>query len=329
MTNTDAKTLLAREMAARFPQSVECDVPLSRISRWRVGGRADVLVRPTSIEELRSLRAWLHGRGVRHLVIGSTTNLLFADAGLRTVCIQIGARMGAIAVNAQEVRAGAGAWVPGLARRVMQAGLTGAEHICGIPGTLGGLICMNGGSQRKGIGTALVDLVAVAPSGDLVRFDQPACGFAYRNSIFQNNDLIVAEARLRFDRALDRRVVRREMLEILSSRRHRFPQKQPNCGSVFKSNPAMYAEIGPPGSAIEQLGFKGHRVGGALVSPQHANFIVNAGNATAAEVLALIAKIADAVERETGYRMEAEAKYVTPDGRFMPADCALQLQKRK
>ena len=311
---------LAGELARICPEGLQVDVPLARISRWRIGGNADVMVRPGSMVELQALRAWLHRHAVPHLVIGSTTNLLFADAGLRAVCIQIGGRMGAVAIRGQEVEAEAGAWVPGLARRVMQAGLTGAEHVCGIPGTLGGLICMNGGSQRKGIGSALLDLSAITPEGELIRFDQPICGFAYRTSVFQEHGLIVASARLRFDPAPDRAAVRREMLEILASRRRKFPQKQPNCGSVFKSNPAMYAEIGPPGAAIERLGFKGRRIGGALVSPQHANFIVNEGGATAADVLALIAEIADAVERETGYRMEAEAKYVTPEGRFLAAD---------
>jgi UDP-N-acetylmuramate dehydrogenase len=302
------------------PGGVQTDVPLAQISRWRVGGSADVVVRPGSVAELQALRRNLTDQGLPHLVIGSTTNLLFADEGLRAVCIQIGSRMETVTVAGQEIQAEAGAWVPGLARRAMLAGLTGAEHICGIPGTLGGLICMNGGSQRKGIGSALVDLEAVDATGELIRFDQAACGFAYRTSVFQDNGLIVARARLRFDPAPDRAAVRREMLEILSSRRRRFPQKLPNCGSVFKSNPAMYAEIGPPGAAIEKLGFKGRRIGGALVSPQHANFIVNDGGATAADVLALIAEIATAVERETGYRMEAEAKYVTPEGRFMAAD---------
>ncbi len=305
------------------PGGVQTDVPLAEISRWRVGGSADVVVRPGSVAELQALRRYLTDQGLPHLVIGSTTNLLFADEGLRAVCIQIGSRMGAMTVVGQEIQAEAGAWVPGLARRAMLAGLTGAEHICGIPGTLGGLVCMNGGSQRKGIGSALVDLEAVDATGELIRFDQAACGFAYRTSVFQDNGLIVARAQLRFDPAPDRAAVRREMLEILSSRRRRFPQKLPNCGSVFKSNPAMYAEIGPPGAAIEKLGFKGRRIGGALVSPQHANFIVNAGGATATDVLALIAEIATAVERETGYRMEAEAKYVTPEGRFLEADQVL------
>ena len=109
------------------------------------------------------------------------------------------------------------------------------------------------------------------------------------------------------------------MLAIMADRRRKFPQKEPNCGSVFKSNPAMYDDVGPPGAAIERLGFKGRRIGGALCSPHHANFVVNTGAATARDTLALITEIRDAVLAATGYEMEVEARYVSRDGGFHPA----------
>ena len=134
---------------------------------------------------------------------------------------------------------------------------------------------------------------------------------------------MVAAARLRFDpveaAGLSRSEVRRAMLAIMADRRRKFPQKEPNCGSVFKSNPAMYDDVGPPGAAIERLGFKGRRIGGALCSPHHANFVVNTGAATARDTLALITEIRDAVLAATGYEMEVEARYVSRDGGFHPA----------
>ena len=193
----------------------------------------------------------------------------------------------------------------------MQMGLTGAEHVCGIPGTIGGLVCMNGGSQRKGIGSALVEAVTVDETGAIGIRRPEDCGFAYRRSVFQDNGEVVAAARLRFEPVEEagrtRSEVRREMLRIMADRRRKFPQKEPNCGSVFKSNPAMYDDIGPPGAAIEKLGFKGRRIGGALCSPHHANFVVNTGAATAHDTLALITEIRDAVLASTGYEMEVEA----------------------
>src|SRR5690606_10000391 len=146
-----------------------------------------------------------------------------------------------------------------------------------IPGTIGGLICMNGGSQRKGIGESVIQVHSVDRNGAIVIRRGADCNFEYRNSIYQSADEILLSARLKFNRSISKFETRRRMLSILSERRKKFPQKYPNCGSVFKSNPSMYEVVGPPGQVIESLGFKGMKSGGAMVSPQHANFIVNTG----------------------------------------------------
>lgn len=301
------------------PGAVFREVPLALISRWRIGGLADVIVRPRSIDELARLRAWLHSEGLAHVVIGATSNLLFADEGLRVICVQIGGEFASLNLAGCEITAGPGVWVPGLARRAMQASLTGLEHTCGIPGTLGGLICMNGGSQRKGISDAIISVTSVDTQGNVRHRTREECTFAYRQSVFQTCGDVIAGAILRLAPAPDRGGVRREMLEILASRRRKFPQKQPNCGSVFVSNPAMYSNYGPPGAIIERLGYKGKKVGGALVSPTHANFIVNDGNATATDVIALITEIKAAVLAHTGCGLTAEVRFVAPNGRLFAA----------
>ncbi|WP_081644514.1 UDP-N-acetylmuramate dehydrogenase [Thioalkalivibrio sp. AKL19] len=307
------------ELRELCPGGVSMNVDLASISQWKIGGTADVILRPSSSAQVANLRRWFHERQMPHVAVGLTSNLLFSDEGLRVPCLQIGPRMGAVAINGTNVYAQAGTWVPGLARKLMKAGLTGGEHICGIPGTLGGLICMNGGSQRKGIGTSVVTVESVDQGGFRCVRSVTDCGFAYRQSVFQGNNEVITSANLRFVPG-DRAVVRAEMRAILAERRQKFPRKQPNCGSVFKSNPAMYAEIGPPGEAIERLGFKGTRVGGAEVSPEHANFIVNRGGARARDVLALIAAIKHKVECATGYQLQAEGHYVGASGTIMPLD---------
>jgi UDP-N-acetylmuramate dehydrogenase len=311
-----------RDLERMCPGAVALDVPLARISRWRIGGRAAVIVRPRNIDQLARLRGWLHAQALRHVVIGATSNLLFADEGLRVICLQIGAAFAPLQIAGSQITAGPGVWVPGLARRAMQVGRTGLEHVCGIPGTLGGLVCMNGGSQRKGIGEVIVSVTSVDAQGRIRHRLANECGFAYRCSIFQGGGEAIAEIVLRLPSVADRSVIRRDMLAILRSRRRKFPQKLPNCGSVFVSNPAMYERYGPPGAVIERLRFKGRRVGGALVSPQHANFIVNAGGATAADVLSLIDEIEAAVFAETGYAMAVEARFVTVNGDLVAADSA-------
>ena len=117
----------------------------------------------------------------------------------------------------------------------------------------------------------------------------------------------------------ERAAIRREMLEILVSRSRKFPRKLPNCGSTFVSDPALYADYGPPGAIIEGLGFKGYQVGGAQVSPLHANFVVNTGGATAQDILLVIRDINIAVKEKTGRALLAEVRFVHPDGRTAPA----------
>lgn len=312
------------ELEHLCPGGVAQSVKLAALSRWRIGGRARLMLYPASTAQVAALRAFFYARGLPHVVIGLSTNLLFADEGLQVPCLCIGPRMAAVRIDGQSVQAQAGTWVPGLGRRLMQAGLTGAEHICGIPGTLGGLIVMNGGSQRQGIGSSVVAVESVDATGRILRRTGSDCDFGYRRSIYQRNGDAITAGQLRLPLG-ERQEIRRRMLAILRERRRKFPQKEPNCGSVFKSNPAMYAQVGPPGAVIERLGFKGRRAGGAQVSPHHANFIVNTGGARAAEVLHLIAEISDAVHAATGFRMEAEACYVSPWGRVMAADSAARL----
>ena len=204
--------------------------------------------------------------------------------------MQISEGLSAVDIGNGFVSAEAGIWVPGLACRLMRAGLTGGEHICGIPGTLGGLICMNGGSQRKGIGMNLVTVESVDSQGDVHTRSAADCQFAYRSSIFQRNDEIITRARLRFD-AAPPAGIRRTMLQILVERSRKFPRKQPNCGSVFKSNPAMYARSSRRG---RRLGFKGMRGRGALIVA----ISFSAGGASRDILVLSIASAVDAIRAE-------------------------------
>ncbi|MCH8549183.1 MAG: UDP-N-acetylmuramate dehydrogenase [Balneolaceae bacterium] len=305
---------LVAKLSKLCPGNVQIDVPLAELSRWKIGGTADVIVEPSSVAQLVSLRKFIFEEGLPSVVVGDTSNLLFSDSGLRCICIRLGSRLSKVDINDSEVTAESGIWVPFLARILMKEKLTGAEHICGIPGTLGGLICMNGGSQRKGIGSAVVEVTSIDQRGELVKFDRDSCEFSYRTSIFQNNNTVIVSSKMRFQKVTNQRKIRQEMLAILRERRKKFPRKQPNCGSVFKSDPKMYPAFGPPGLVIERLGYKGYKIGDAQVSPNHANFFVNNGTATAANMVELIVEVQDAVFNATGYRLVPEVRFVEPDG---------------
>ena len=307
------------DLEQMVPGGVSVGVTLSSISRWKIGGIADCIVKPSNSKEVSSLISYLNNSDLSYIVIGSTSNLLFSDEGLRVVAIQIGERMSDFRISGNRVWTQAGKWVPGLARNVAQASLSGIEHTAGIPGTIGGLICMNGGSQRKGIGSHIKSVTAISPTGEIKTFKREECKFEYRSSVFQDNGFIIVEAELEFSQGKKYSVIRDEMLEILRARRAKFPQRLPNCGSTFISNPDIYKKYGPPGAVIEELGFKGYRIGGAEVSRIHANFINNVGKAKASDVLQIIRKLQESVRNKTGFDMEAEVKYVSSEGKKVPA----------
>jgi|TARA_Y100000296_G_scaffold23707_1_gene27990 UDP-N-acetylmuramate dehydrogenase len=301
--------------------NVTTQVSLRELSRWKIGGTAPVLASPASTSEVSAVIRYCNERGIPYVVIGDTSNLLFCDDGLQAVLIRIGRSMSKIEHSGTNIKVHAGRWVPSLARFSASKGLTGLEHTAGIPGTVGGLVCMNGGSQRKGIGQSLVSVTAVMPDGSVREFSHDDCGFAYRTSVFQVNGAIITEVELQLDSA-ESQDVRRDMLSILKSRRLKFPLKMPNCGSVFASNPAMYDKVGAPGFAIEQAGLKGFSIGDAKISDVHANFFVNKGFASSSDMLALIHKARDVVHERTGFLMDSEVRYVNPNGTSIPANDA-------
>ncbi|MEN3975968.1 UDP-N-acetylmuramate dehydrogenase [Emcibacter sp. SYSU 3D8] len=304
-----------RALRGLCPNRLHVDVPLGRISRWRVGGKADVVVRPRGVAQLSALIRLCLERRLPYVVVGATSNLLFADEGLRALCIQVQGDTSDIAVRGNEIDVGAGVWGPYLTLSAMHAGLTGIEHLCGVPGSVGGLIYMNAGSQRKSIGNALVRVVSVDGNGAVMHRDAADCGFTTRHSVFHGNREIISGATLRLAPGA-RDTIRREMMSIMAARRAKFPLRFPNCGSVFVSNPAMYERWGPPGAVIEQAGLKGFRIGGAVVSRLHANFIVNAGGATAADILAVMRHVRSVVHQRTGHLLQPEVRFVEPSGQI-------------
>ncbi|MHB0960796.1 MAG: UDP-N-acetylmuramate dehydrogenase [Pirellulaceae bacterium] len=291
---------------------------LKAYSSWRIGGLADWIVEPVNTSQVSEILRFCLAVQLPILIIGHGTNLLFDDAGFRGVIIRIANNMSTFTIDGFRIQAQAGVWVPQLALAVGRAGLSGLEHTIGIPGTVGGLVAMNGGSQRKAIGNCVERVRIVDHTGNGRSLSREECRFAYRTSFLQKGGFIVADVELGCEPG-DPRAIRREMLSILRDRRRKFPRKQPNCGSVFVSGGEMYRQFGPPGKVIEDAGLKGLRVGDAQVSEQHANFITNLGNASSWDTLNLIRLIREEVHRGTGLWLECEVRYVRPNGAITAA----------
>ncbi|GAA1159450.1 UDP-N-acetylmuramate dehydrogenase [Nesterenkonia sandarakina] len=317
-TPTSLADSLLRRLRQAVPGGVQVSVNLSSFSRWRIGGPADALVEPTNRHEVAGVLQLLESTGTPYCVVGETSNLLFDSRGLRGVIVRIAARMSGISFDGRDVVVKAGTSVPELARAAGAKGLSGIEHTVGIPGTLGGLVIMNGGSQRKGIGSSVAWVRYVDRVGTLIELSREDCEFSYRSSALQRLGGVVTEVGLRLDRG-NTDEIEAEMDEIVASRQARFPEDAPNCGSTFLSNPAMYSSVGPPGKAIDDAGLRGTQIGGAQISPKHSNFINNVGGATSDDVLALVGLVRGAVLERTGFRMDAEARYVSPDGKVTAA----------
>jgi UDP-N-acetylmuramate dehydrogenase len=287
--------------------------PLRRHNTWRIGGPADFLVEPSSWEQVVRVLQYASATGIAAVVIGKGSNLLFDDRGLRGVVIKIGRKLSRLTIAGTIVQAQSGISASRLARAAGLAGLGGLEHIVGIPGTLGGLVFMNGGSLRQAIGDVIVQVRTMDRQGNTRTLHRQECGFAYRHSRFQEEACIITEATLALVPGR-RDALAAEMREILRERRRKFPMTLPNCGSVFKSDPQTCASLGPTGKIIEGLGLKGTRVGDAAVSERHANFIVNRANAQAKDVLALIELVRERVLRQTGLTLQCEVQFVEPTG---------------
>ncbi|MEZ8370506.1 UDP-N-acetylmuramate dehydrogenase [Vibrio splendidus] len=303
-----------RDLKEVYGNRVAFNVSLSSISYWKIGGNCEAVVYPNSEGELISIIRFCKSKSIPFVVVGNTSNLLFSDAGLHGILIKIGENYAKLDVKNNVLTAQSGVWAPFLARKAMQEGFSGVEHICGIPGTIGGLVYMNGGSQRKTISEAVLEVLTVDENGKFHRYDKTECDFSYRHSIFQGKKEIILKVSLRLEIEKNKSDIRTEMLSTMRARRRKFPNKLPNCGSVFISDPDMFDVYGPPGKIIEDCGLKGLKQNNAQISTMHANFIVNNGGAKAKDVLYLINKVRDTVYERTGYLLKVEAKYISSFG---------------
>jgi UDP-N-acetylmuramate dehydrogenase len=262
-------------------------------------------------------------QSIPYCLIGNGTNILFDDEGYRGCVIRMGSKFSNIKIEERKLTAQAGIWTPHLAKSAARAGLSGIEHTIGIPATFGGLIYMNGGSQRKGIGDIIERVKVLTMNGKLNEIPASDCEFSYRHSRFQNSGEIIMSATLTFKELTPYKQQRPELLKILRERRRKFPRKDPSCGSVFKSSPELYHAYGTPGEIIENLGFKGRIKGNIQVSPLHANFIVNRGSGSSADVLDLVKLIYSTVKDRTGLKMIPEFQYCHPTQGFLNAEAWL------
>ena len=284
---------------------------MSRHTSFGIGGPADVLAWPADRDDLLALLQTVRKKKLPYFILGGGTNLLVRDNGFRGVVISL-RRMNRIALEREYASVGgsfgvvfaeAGASLPKLVSFAAEQGFTGLEFAAGIPGTVGGAVCMNAGTALGEIGGIIDTVTLVSPEGGLISRGQDEMGFGYRTSSVPEGHLVL-EASVVLRRG-DSAEIKARVQELLDTRKERQPWGLPNAGSMFK-NPRE----GAAGRLIEEAGLKGRRVGNAQVSEKHANFIVNLGKASAADVLQLMEIVQQAVFEKHRVRLEPEIKII-------------------
>jgi UDP-N-acetylmuramate dehydrogenase len=290
------------KVARRVRGEIVRDAPLAARTTIRVGGAADLLVRPADPDALAELLRCAREVGVPVHVLGGGANTLVADAGVRGVVVRLPADLAGEEVRGETLVLGAGQPTSRLWIRGHALGLVGMEFVAGIPGTLGGALAMNAGT-KLGEMKDVVRRVEVATADGAGFLDAATLGFAYRTC-----RLPPGAVATRVEFALhggDVAASERAMQDDRERRRRSQPLDRPNFGSTFRNPPGDFA-----GRLIEAVGLKGHRIGGALWSDVHANFVVNAGGATARDVLALVNLARSRVKASFGIVLETEVRLV-------------------
>lgn len=294
----------AREALIRcLAERVEFGVPLSRHTSLRIGGPADALATPADQDELARLLAVCAEHALPTTVLGGGFNVLVLEGGVRGVVVRLRKlrRIERVADDLISVEAGASHAT--ITRYCAEHGLAGLEFGAGIPGTLGGWIAMNAGIGIREIKDVVREIDLLDRRGRaMTAIPRAALDFRYRELASLAPGSVIVGARLEVTPS-DRERVEAEVARLLAHRHATQPIDQPSCGSVFRNPPGDHA-----GRLIEAAGLKGARSGAAEISPVHANFIVNHGDAKASDVLCLIARARDAVAARTGTRLETEVK---------------------
>lgn len=309
----------AAGLRARVRGDVREGEALGRYSTYRIGGPATVLL-AGSVDDVGGAVRFAAAEGVPWFALGLGSNILLPDEGLDALVIRLGRGLDQLVRDGTRWRLGAGLPAPLAARRTAEAGHAGLHRFVGVPGTVGGGVYMNAGCHGGEWADVVARVTVVDPGGDLRLLERREIPFAYRRSGLDHRIVVEAEVALEPE---DPVRLSAEVAELFRWRQQGTPFNQPCCGSVFR-NPggASRRRQGGPrtaGQLIEAAGLKGYRIGGVEISPMHANYFVNTGSATAADVVALIGHARRVVEEAFGIRLETEVKLISATGAYRNA----------
>ncbi len=283
-------------------ENIFCNEPMKNHTTFKTGGNADILVMPTSKEELIECLKL----DVPKFIIGNGSNLVVKDGGLRGLVIKT-TKVNNMSLDGDVLEAETGCFLGKIAMHARDNSLTGFEFACGIPGTLGGAVSMNAGAYGGEMKDVLIESTYADRDGNVHTITNAEHEFGKRKSFFTGKDYVILSSKIQL-KAGDYEEIKNKMEELKVSRNTKQPITMPSAGSVFKRPEGFFA-----GKLIEDSGLKGYKIGGAEVSTLHAGFIVNAGNATSKDILDLIKYIQETVQKNYGVLLETEVKIIGED----------------
>ena len=280
------------------------DAPMSEHTTFKIGGAADILIFPSTTEEVVKILKLINQLKMPVTILGNGSNVLVRDKGIRGAVIKFNGEFARMQCDGTKIMVGAGAKLKDVSNFAADNGLTGLEFAVGIPGSIGGAVFMNAGAYGGEMKNVISKVRAVSKSGDCAEFDIDVLDLGYRRSIFQLNGYAICEIELQLSEGnVDE--IRQAMDDFTQRRESKQPLEYPSAGSTFKRPEGYFA-----GTLIDKTGLKGLRVGDAMVSTKHAGFVVNAGNATATDVLNLINEVKRRVFEAHGVTLNPEVRII-------------------
>lgn len=299
--------MMSQEFAYKLEQilgkeQILKEEPMRLHTTFRIGGPAQFFVIPRTQEEAAAAVRLCRSEGAPYYIIGNGSNLLVSDKGYRGVVIQLFKEFSDINIEGTRIRAQAGASLAKIAAEALRAGLAGFEFAAGIPGTLGGACIMNAGAYGGEMKDVLLAVTVLTKDGEIREIPREELDMGYRTSRASREGWIVLGATIELARG-DGKEIRAKMEDLKQRRTDKQPLEYPSAGSTFKRPEGCFA-----GKLIQDAGLKGLRVGDAMVSEKHSGFVVNCGNATAADVNGLIRLVQEKVREDSGITLEPEVR---------------------
>ena len=284
--------------------NVRLHEPMKKHTTFRIGGPADYYLCPHSTEELQKILQICRENKLEFFILGNGSNLLVSDKGYRGVVIQLWKNFSDIETEDNTITVKAGALLSKVAAEALEESLTGMEFASGIPGTMGGAVMMNAGAYGGEMKDIIREVTVLTREGELLTLSKEEMNFGYRTSVVKEKGYVVISAELQLRKG-DREEIRKVMDELKERRVTKQPLDMPSAGSTFKRPEGYFA-----GKLIMDAGLRGFSVGGAQISEKHCGFVVNKGDATAADVLGLIGEVQKRVQEKFGVALEPEVKFL-------------------